>query len=250
VDRFDFQTYLPQQFDGQPFCIDDLLQLEDDAEVDRFVVMPEITDRPDNAGIADRIEGCARAVLCAAVNPAPGQEAVSDFRRSVDELGAKGLKLSPIVHGFGITDPAVEPLLTQAQSCGIPVTTESCDEGCHPAQITEVAERFPELTLIADVGFRPLAPPASLNQPPPPEGRIADVAASCPNVYLGLPAMATAETYLIKRILDAVGVEKLVFGSGAPWGVPAFSVGGVKQARLGAEAESMFLGGTLARLYG
>lgn len=247
--RFDFQTFLPESFDDRPFDVSRLVELADEAGVDRFVVMPVSGQHPDNAGVARRIAGERRAVMCAAVNPREGPDAVAELERSFQHHGARGLRLYPIAHGYALTDACVDPLLRLARAQGVPVTTDSCAAGCHPAQVDRIAERFPDLTIIADVGFRPLAPPVSLGLDPPPEGRIADVAAVRPNVYLGLAATATAETYLIKRILGAVGVEKLVFGSGAPWGIPAFSVGGVRQARLGQQAEARFLGETLARLY-
>jgi predicted TIM-barrel fold metal-dependent hydrolase len=132
----------------------------------------------------------------------------------------------------------------------VPVTTESCGENAWPVQIGRIAERFPDVNFIADIGFRPLAPPVSLGFDPPAEGRIADVARERPNVYLGLTAMAAVETYLIKRLLGAVGPEKLVFGSNAPSGLPRFAAGGIRRAGLGEKAERAILGETLGRLYG
>lgn len=246
---FDFQTFLPSHHDGGPFGPEDLIALADEAGVDRMVVMPELAERPDNAGLAERIAGHSRLVGCAAVNPALGQEAVDELDRSLNELGLRGLRLSPYTHSFPIDGELVDPLLECARQHGIPVTTESCSENCRPVQVAALAARFPDVAIIADVGFRPVAPPASLGQPEPPEGRIADRALRHPNLYLGLTALATAETYLIKRLLDTVSVDRLVFGSNAPSGIPLFSVGGVRQARLGSEAEARFLGETLAKIY-
>ena len=248
--RFDFQTFLPRLFDGKPFGPEDLTALADEAGVERFVVMPETTERPDNAGLAERIQGRPKMIGCASVNPTAGEASVREFETMVKSSGFRGLRLSPFSHGYAIDGEVARPVLETARTLGTPVTTESCSEGCWPSQIARVAKAFPEVTFIADVGFRPLAPPASLSLAAPPEGRIADVAREHSNVYVGLTALGAAETYLIKRILTAVGTDKLVFGSNAPSGIPLFSVGGFQRARLGAEAEAMIFGETLRKIYG
>lgn len=247
--RFDFQTFLPPFHDGRPFGPEALTALEDEAGVERFVVMPETAERPDNAGLAGRIQGHPRMVGCTSVNPALGGEAVRDFERCVKAFGFRGLRLSPFSHRYPIDGEVVRPLLEKARDWNVPVTTESCSEGCWPSQIARMAERFPEVTIIADVGFRPLAPPVSLGLAPPAEGRIADVAREHPNVYLGMTALAMAETYLIKRLLGAVGTDKFIFGSNAPSGIPLFSIGGFQRARPGEQAEERVFGETLRRIY-
>jgi predicted TIM-barrel fold metal-dependent hydrolase len=245
---FDFQTFLPSEFNGSPFGPDDLLLLADEAAVDRMVVSPKITSRPDNAPLAALIKNRDRLIGCAAVNPTSGETAADDLEESV-QMGLRGLRLSPTTHQYPIDGELVDPLLKIAQRHKIPVTTDSCSEHCQPVQIANLADRFPDVTIIADVGFRPVAPPVSLGQPEPPAGRIADQALDRPNLYLGLTALATAETYLIKRILDTISVDRLVFGSNAPSGIPLFSIGGVRQASLGESAEALFLGDTLAEIY-
>jgi predicted TIM-barrel fold metal-dependent hydrolase len=245
---FDFQTFLPSEFNNSPFSADDLLQLADTASVDYMVVMPPISEKPDNESLADRIGDRERLIGCASVNPTLGEDVVKAFEESI-QRGMKGLHLLPRTHRYAIDSDLVSPLLDVAQARRIPVTTESCSEYCHPVQIANLAGRFPEVSIIADVGFRPVAPPVSLSQPEPEAGRIADQALNHSNLYLGLTALATAETYLIKRLLDTIPVDRLVFGSNAPSGIPLYSVGGVRQANLGDEAEALFLGETLKKIY-
>ncbi|MSS70024.1 MAG: amidohydrolase [Candidatus Latescibacteria bacterium] len=247
--RVDFQTFLPGQFDGKPFGPEDLTALADEAGVERFVVMPETAERPDNAGLAARIKGEQRMVGCASVNPTRGEEAVREFEAAVKSFGFRGLRLSPFTHGYSIDGEVARPALEKAGELGVPVTMESCSEGCWPSQVARVAEQFPGVTIIADVGFRPLAPPVSLGLAAPREGRIADVALERPNVYLGLTALGAAETYLIKRLLGAVGTDKFIFGSNAPSGIPLFAIGGFQRAGLGEQAEAMIFGETLRRIY-
>lgn len=247
--RVDFQTYMPQFYDGKPFGYKELAALEDEAGVERFVVMPEISDRPDNSGLAEKIKNNPKMIGCAAVNPMLGDEAVSELERCVSVLGFKGLRLYPMLHGYPIDGKIVRPLLEKARDLGVPVTVDGCSENCMPTQIATAARQVPEVPFIVDVGFRPGAPPVSMGLASPPDGLIAEVAHESPNVYLGLTALAAAELYLIKRILGAVGTDRLIFGSNAPSGIPVLALGGIQLARLGDEAEEAILGGTLRRIY-
>ena len=249
MERIDFQSWMPGAFDGRPFGPADLEALEEEAGVGRFVVMPEARHRPDNDGLAARIEGRSRMVGCAAVNPLFGGEAVEELERAVLELGFRGLRLFPADHGFPMDGEAVDPVLDKARELGIPVTVDGCREGCEPARIAAAASRFPEVPFIVDVGFRPSAPPASMRVPLPPEGRIAETAREIPNLYLGLTAMAAVELYCIKRLMGVCGPEKLIFGSNAPYGLPRLAVQGFELVRLPRHQEEAVLGGTLASLY-
>ena len=210
--------------------------------------MPEARHRPDNDGLAARIRGRPRMIGCAAVNPQLGGEAVEELERAVLELGFRGLRLFPADHGFPMDGGAVEPVLDKARDLRVPVTVDGCRENCEPARIAAAATRFPEVPFIVDVGFRPSAPPASMQAPRPPEGRIAETARETPNVYLGLTAMAAVELYCIKRLMGVCGPEKLIFGSNAPRGLPRLAVSGFRLVRLPCHQEEAVLGGTLAAL--
>ncbi len=250
MERIDFQSWMPGAFDGKPFGPGDLEALQEEAAVGRCVVMPEAEDRPDNDGLAARIRGRARMVGCASVNPRLGAQAVEELERAVVELGFRGLRLFPADHGYPVDGGEVDPVLDKARELGIPVTVDGCRENCEPARIAAGAARFPEVPFIVDVGFRPSAPPASMQVPLPPEGRIAETARETPNLYLGLTAMAAVELYCIKRLMGVCGPEKLVFGSNAPWGLPRLAVRGFEMVRLPRRQEEAVLGGTLAALYG
>ena len=249
MERIDFQSWMPGAFDGEPFGPGDLEALEEEAGVGRCVVMPGAGQRPDNAGLAARIEGRPRIIGCAAVNPLLGEEAVEELERAVRQLGFRGLRLFPADHGFAMDGEAVEPVLDKARELGVPVTVDGCRENCEPARIAAAAGRFPEVPFIVDVGFRPSAPPASMEVPLPPEGRIAETARDTANVYLGLTAMAAVELYCIKRLMGVCGPEKLIFGSNAPWGLPRLAVRGFRLVGWPRHQEEAVLGGTLAALY-
>lgn len=247
--RIDFQTYLPDTFDGRSFGPDELRALAAEGSVERCVVMPSAQPQPDNAALARRIDAQPEMIGCAALNPARGSEVVDELEQAVHEWGFMGLRLYPATHGYDLDSSDVDLLLAKALNLQLPVTVDGCREHCSPAQVSELASRFPDVPFIVDVGFRPSAPPVSMKIPLPPEGRIAEVAESVPNVYLGLTTVASVELYCIKRLMGVCGPQKLIFGSNAPHGIPQFGVRGFQMGNLPPEEEEAILGGTLARLY-
>ncbi len=248
--RIDFQSYLPDSYDERPFGPDELRVLQDEAQVKRCVVMPAPQPQPDNAGLAARIRDQPEMIGCAAVNPTKGAQAVDDLQQAVSEWGFKGLRLYPASHGYDLDGEVVDPVLDKARALGIPVTVDGCRDHCAPRQVGAVAARFPDVSFIVDVGFRPSAPPAAMRVPLPAEGRIAETAQQTANVYLGLTPMVTVELYCIKRLMGVCGPQKLLFGSNAPYGVPLLGVRGFQLVNLPAQEEAAILGGTLANLYG
>lgn len=241
--RFDFQTFMPRIYDGRPFGPEELMELEDEAGVEQFVIMPETTSRPDNPGLAGRMKQNRRMVGCASVNPTLGDEAVKDLERAVKEFGFKGVRLSPVAHGYPLDGAMVYPLLEKARDLGVPVTVDGCAENCAPSQIASVAARFPEVKIIVDLGFRP-------HVTPPGTGEILDAAKRCSNLYLGITALTASEPHHLQSIVAAVGAERVVFGSNAPSGIPLFAVGGIQRAGLGERAEALIFGENLRRVYG
>lgn len=244
--RIDFQTCMPGVFDGKPFGPKELMALEDEAGVDRFVVFPEASPRPDNANLAQRIKGRPRMIGGAGVNPTLGDEAVRELERSVKEFGFRGVRFSPVAHSYSIDADIVHPLFQKAAELGIPVTIENGDTAyCSPARIAAVAAKFPEVKLILDTAFRaPVRPRGE------PTGReMVEVMWKCPNLYLGLTALTTCQPAYLMSAVWAAGPDRVVFGSYAPSGIPLFARKAIEESELGPEAEAKIFGRTLARLY-
>ncbi len=243
--RIDFQTFLLGSFDGKPFSPKDLTALEDEAGIDRFMVFPETTARPDNTSLAKRIKSYPRMIGCASVNPTLGGESVRELEMSVKELGFRGVRLSPAVHRFPIDAEIVYPLFEKARELGVPVTIDGDVENCRPLQIATVAGRFPEVPIIMDMGYRaPVRPPGE------PAGKeMAEVVEKCPNLYLGLTALTTCQPAYLMSTVWVGGPERVVFGSNAPSGIPLFAVKGIERADLGARAEVLIFGETLRKVY-
>ena len=69
--RGDFEAYLNDEFrdENGKLDLDGLLALEDEAEMDVAVIMPNTQPNPQNAELSDAIRGNPRALGCALVHP-------------------------------------------------------------------------------------------------------------------------------------------------------------------------------------
>ena len=142
--RMDFEIYLPA--DGTAA---DILALEDRAGVDVAVLMPKIQERCDNEGLARVVRGQERLIGCACVNP-NYEGAAMELRRAIGEWGLRGLKLMGFRQRFFVDSAVVDPLMREARELGIPVTIHSGGSPCLPEAIGNLAERYPEVTIIMD----------------------------------------------------------------------------------------------------
>ncbi len=241
----DYQTYMPRLFDGKSFGPGELTALEDEAGIDRFVVIPEATILPDNSGLAKRIGSHPRMIGCAGVNPTFGPDSVAELERAVKVLGFRGVRLFPVAHGYPVDSEIVFPLLEKARELGIPVTIDGDADSCKPSQVAAIAGRFPEVPFIMDTGFRaPVRPPGE------PAGlEMKEVMGKCPNLYLGLTALTTCQPAYLMSAIWVGGPERVVFGSFAPSGIPLLAVKGIEWAGLEPKAEALIFGETLRKLY-
>jgi predicted TIM-barrel fold metal-dependent hydrolase len=228
----DFEIYLHYDVTAA-----DLLALEDRAGIDMAVVMPQIEERCDNKRVAEAVAGEERLLGCACVNP-NYVTAVDELKQAITEWGLSGLKLMAMRQNFFVASAVVDPLMGQARELGIPVTIHSGRTPCHPDEIGQVARRFPEVTLIMDHMGYPGATNAAI-----------EVAKACPNVYLGTTRIAF-EPEFVRAAVEAVGPERIVFGSNGPSIWPDLALECLKRLDLGSEAEALVFGENLAKIYG
>jgi hypothetical protein len=74
-----------------------------------------------------------------------------------------------------------------------------------------------------------------------------EAAKQAPNIYLATTAVM--EPHFIRLAIDAVGVERIVFGSNGPLAIPKMQIEVIKFLQLPLQDEAKILGGTLAKLY-
>lgn len=132
----------------------------------------------------------------------------------IKKLGLKGVKLHPEYQGFFVDDPAVFPIYQAAAELKLPITFHAGYDPyspsithCTPKALASVADRFPELTIIA-------AHMGGMRMPDEVEKHIVGKA----NVYFDT---AYASFFLnaseLKRLIRLHGADKIFFATDFPW---------------------------------
>ena len=248
--RGDFEAYLNDSFrdENGKLDLDKLLALENEADIDVAVIMPNTQPAPDNQEIGEAIKGNVRALGCALIHPTE-VDPVGQVHKAANEWGMKGIKLMPVVHGYNIDDEIVKPVVEAARDHGLLISIHSGPRNCHPARIGNVASWIPETPVIMDhMGF-----PDDLDTG-------IETAKANRNVYLGTTILRFHRRWgtnpdqvvatEMKKAVDELGPEQIVFGSNTPEYRPIQVVNAIRRLELGDDAETLIFGDNLARIYG
>ena len=137
------------------------------------------------------------------LSPVHGDQAVTELRRCVDELGFGGIKLWV----SALCDhPAVDPIVEEAIAYGIPLLVHcwvkiggNLPFESTPMHLGRLAKRFPDARFIMahlggdwEYGFK--------------------VAKECPNIYVDTSG-SIAEMGEIEKLVEVVGAERVLFGT-------------------------------------
>jgi predicted TIM-barrel fold metal-dependent hydrolase len=191
----------------------------------------------DNDFIAATVkEHPGRIVGFGQVDPRRPQ-ATDDVRRCA-ELGLKGLKLHPTMHGYHFADHGLlDPVFEVCRDAGLVVLVNALDDPfCAPLSIEEISKGFPEVPLlIAHMGTIWNVNEAIL------------VAERNPHIYLETSGTQLIEVQMAYRRL---GGSKLVMGT--DWPGSDFDLERAKIAKAVPDAEdrARVEGGNLAGLLG
>lgn len=225
---------------GKVYEIDDFAAMCRAAGEDRAVIMPTPTLFPRNRVLRDALAAAVPAsrelfLGCALVNVQLGDDAVGELEEAVRGWGFRAAKLMPTLHAFKLTGDAVAPLMRAAKTLNIPVTVHSDRPPAYPLEIGALAETYPDVPVIMDhMGYR---------------NHVAEAiyaAKRAPNLYL--MTTAVMEPHYIREAVDAIGADRVVFGSNGPSVRPATQIDVIRQAELAPADERKVLGDNAARL--
>jgi predicted TIM-barrel fold metal-dependent hydrolase len=150
--------------------------------------------------------------------------------------GFVGLKLHNC-NGFPYDHPAYDPAYERANARQMPALYHSWGGDKELEEIRKVSNRFPNLSLL-------LAHAGAAN-----EENYARIARECPNVYLEL-ALSRSPRGLVKRLVDAVGADRVVWGSDMYFLDQAQQIGKVAGAQISEEDKIKILSGNAQRILG
>jgi len=144
---------------------------------------------------------------------------IEQARTAVHELGMKGFKLLPSYDNYYPGDPRLYPVYALAQELGLPVmfhTGTSIFSGTRvrhadPLLLDDIAEDFPELTLLLEHGGRPFWYDC-----------VAWMLLRHKNVHVGLAGLPAKHLYANFKDIEKYS-DRFVFGSDWP-GIPDIHV--------------------------
>lgn len=189
----------------------------------------------------DRLTG-----LCS-VDLARPMDGVRELRRSVKQLGLRGLRILPWLWGLPPNDRRYYPLYAECIELGVPFCLQvghtgplrASEPGRPIPYLDDVALDLPELVVVAGhIGF-------------PWTNEMIALATKYPNVYIDTSAWRPSRFPLeLTAYLRGHGRRKVLFGSNWPMIPPAACLAEVDALELDAEARELFLYGNAARVFG
>ena len=149
----------------------------------------------------DRLSGLAVA------NPWYGKKAVDSLKRAF-ERGLCGLFLHPPRQGFQLAESVLDPLIKVCMEHDKAIYAYTGTPICAmPFQLAELARRFPEATFV--MGHMGWSDFAGYDAIP--------AAVQAPNIII---ETSYATSGLVKSAIDAIGAERVLFGTGYPQSRP------------------------------
>jgi predicted TIM-barrel fold metal-dependent hydrolase len=166
-------------------------------------------------------------------------DSAANVARYLQQPGFVGIKIHPDTHAYSVNGPLYRPAWELAQRFHVPVLTHTFVDSpwCDPLHFDEVATNFPDVSIllghsgVTGEGHR----------------RAIQVALKHPHLYLELCGSFTTGVW-IKRMVDAVGAERVIYGSDFPFIELRYGLGRVVFAPLSREALQLVLGGNARRL--
>jgi predicted TIM-barrel fold metal-dependent hydrolase len=191
---------------------DERFRFMDDHHIDQVVVLPQsggVTSdnmASINAGVAqyrDQSPGRVAAAL-GTCDPTDPERAVAEIDRAVARNDLRGFVFHHHFQGTVINDPRMRPILARLAHHRLPafihILAGSILES--PWRLEQLAHEHPDLTLVGLDGF----------SSPTQAGEMVHIAARCPNVFFDTGVLISV-AHLLRPFIDAVGAERLLYGS-------------------------------------
>jgi len=239
---FDAHTHLGLDEDGRSLSLPQLLSQLDDAGARRACVFPlHDPERapayrvPNDRVLAWAGESEGRLIPFCRLDPA--EDPLAEGERAL-AAGARGIKLHPRAQAFGFESPEMEGIFALAEAARVPILIHA-GRGLPPLgdQLVEITLRHPDVVLI-------LAHGAICDQ-----GIITSRLADHPGVLYDISCFFPLD---VIELLARAPVERIVFASDPPYGLPATSLymalRVAEHAGLDEAAVRGMLGGTIAGL--
>ncbi|MGH9405592.1 MAG: amidohydrolase family protein [Terriglobia bacterium] len=173
------------------------------------------------------------------VNPNPRGQALEELNRWAHFHSPPLVKLHPATHHYAISGANYAPIWDYANQTGAVVLVHTWDSDplCGPLLLAPIARAHPRATILighSGVTWRGYE-------------QALEAARECSNLYLDIAGSQSHRTVL-EHCVEAIGAERVLFGSDMPYLEAAVSVGRVLTARIADAAKEMILRQNFLRL--
>lgn len=163
-----------------------------------------------NAVVAAALDDDRRMLGYVYLDPYHPAESSDDLEKYAADRRFVGVKTRPDYHGTTLEHPAYRPLLERAAALDLPLLTHNCG-------VRHIAERVPDLRIVIAHASR----------------KTAEQYADLPNVHF---CIASSDCFAlgtdVRGMIDAAGIERILFGSDGPLISPAWTIGKFAHADL------------------
>ncbi len=238
-------TMLGTSINGYRLQAEELLASMDFNGIDNSVIVPVQPKtyrlEPQNEVLAvtqrryhDRFIGFCR------VDPRQGEDAITELRRCVLQLGLRGLMLHPMEEGYTINEDYVVRLVREAGSLGVPVIIAAGYPWmAHASQIRSVAERAEEAAIIMSHG-------GQINISGLAQADAFLAMETCGNLHIGTNGVYRQD--FLEECIDAFGSERVLFTSMSPVFDQGFELDRARSVKMVEDRRPSMLGGNMMRL--
>ena len=210
---FDFRVFTGQSFDGKKQTADELLRSMDNLKIEKALACPlkplSYDMRQANAGLAQDIKTHQDRLIGAARIDPWQPEAVDLLQRAHEEYGMRALFLNPWEENFRADHPILDPLMAMVEKYRIPVLLASGYPWVSEAlQVCRLALRWPKVAVVMTNG-------GQINISGLGQADATLAMQKAPNLHIDTAGVYRQD--FIEETLEALGGERVLFGSGAPY---------------------------------
>lgn len=232
------------------YAVDEILRVADRAGFDKIfgtdVVALHYDMREGNRQLGEALKRYPDRIIgyITITSPYYGQAALDEMQRCYEVYGMKGLKMVHRTGGLGsyqlltrLDEPAMYPIIEKAAQLRLPILLHATPEECE-----NLSRQVPEAMIImAHTGGCPTA----LGD----WHKAIEAAKRFPNIYLDT-ASSQVDMGYIEAAVEAIGAERVIFGTDMPLLDPFTQLAKVTAADLRPEEKTLILGGNIARMLG
>lgn len=222
---------------------EDLIERMDKARVDKACALPWPEGGRegflDNDYIANAAKRYPNRIIGFGCVSAWWRDAKEEIRRCVEDLGLKGIKLHPFVHGYPLDEhEIVDPIFELCAKYRVPIISHGMGDNpfTMPIQFGEMAKTFPEVKLImAHAGYMFSV------------GQARRMIKKYENLYGDTTAIFTGD---LREGIEMCGPEKWVLGTDGPYGDYEAQIKKVEMATSDITSRELILGRNMAAILG